>query len=82
MPAALNPLTRQPLPDATTANRSFYSIDFPNKVLHFAMYDTESVLDVSDVSANNVQWLKEDLGLAKTFGASWTLAGGHRPLCA
>ena len=82
MPPALNPLTREPLPDATTANRSFYSIDFPNKVLHFAMYDTESVLDVSDVSANNVQWLKEDLGLAKTFGASWIIAGGHRPLCA
>jgi hypothetical protein len=43
------------------------------------MIDTESVLDVSDVSASNQQWLKEDLGIAK-LGATWVLVGGHRPL--
>jgi len=79
MPAALNPITRTPLPPATTANRSFYSLDF-GKALHFAMFDTESVLDVSDVSGANVAWLKEDLGVAAVGGSKWLLAGGHRPL--
>ena len=81
MPPALSPITRQPLPPATTANRSFYAIDV-GKVLHFAMYDTESVLDVSDVSSANVAWLKGDLGVAILGGAKWVIAGGHRPLCA
>ena len=81
MPAALNPITRQPLPAATTANRSFYALDIgAPKALHFAMYDTESVLDVSDVSAANVAWLKEDLALAAAGGATWVITGGHRPL--
>lgn len=78
MPPALNPITRTPLPATTTANRSFYSLDIA-QVLHFAMIDTESVLDVSDVSTANQDWLKQDLGLAK-LGSKWVLAGGHRPL--
>ena len=81
MPPALNPLTRQPLPAATTANRSFYglAIGAPG-ALHFAMFDTESVLDVSDVSAANVAWLKEELAVAAAGGAKWLVTGGHRPL--
>ena len=81
MPPALNPVTRAPLPASTTANRSFYAIDF-GTVLHYAMYDTESVLDISDVSAANAAWLKADLDMAALQGAKWVIAGGHRPLCA
>ena len=80
MPPALSPVTRQPLPAATTANRSFYALDLGAHALHFAMFDTESVLDVSDVSAANVAWLQEDLAVARVGGAKWLVTGGHRPL--
>jgi len=44
------------------------------------MFDTESVLDVADVSANNSAWLVEDLGAAALGGRKWLIATAHRPL--
>jgi hypothetical protein len=79
MPPALNASTGAPLPPAVVANRSFYSLSLGQQALLFAMIDTESVLDVSDVSAANVAWLREVLA-APAAAPAWRVVLGHRPL--
>ena len=78
MPAALNATTGAPLPPSAVANRSFYSLTLGPA--QFSMIDTESVLDVSDVSAVNVAWLKETLAVAAAAAVQWRVVLGHRPL--
>lgn len=75
MPPALNATTGVPLPPSAVANRSFYSHALGPSL--FAMLDTESVLDVSDVSAVNVDWLRGTLAAA---AGPWRVVLGHRPL--
>ena len=78
MPPALNATTGAPLPTAAVATRSFYALPL-GRAFFFAMIDTESALDVSDVSAANVAWLKEALA-SPAAAPAWRVVLGHRPL--
>ena len=77
MPPALNASTGAPLPPALIANRSFYALPL-GQSFFFAMIDTESVLDVSDVSPANAAWLREALA-SPTAAPAWRVVLGHRP---
>jgi hypothetical protein len=67
------------VPVSARGNRTFFA--FSAGGVHFTMFDTESPLDVGDVPAAEVAWLKSDAVAARAAAPrGWLIAAAHRPV--
>ena len=48
--------------------------------VHFLQLNTETPLDTADIDAGQATWIWRDLQQARSSGALFNIASGHRPL--